>query len=120
MCLFNSRSIVNKLSNLQSFVYSSNYTIYCITETWLTESVSDFEILPGNFSIFRMDRGSRGGGVLIAVDASVPCSVVSSPSNLEVVIVKIGFNSPLFLCTVYVPPSSSDGYQISLVGYLSE
>ena len=81
MCLFNSRSIVNKLSNLQSFVYSSNYTIYCITETWLSESVSDFEILPGNFSIFRKDRGSRGGGVLIAVDASVPCSVVSSPSN---------------------------------------
>ena len=70
MCLFNSRSIVNKLSNLQSFVY--NYTIYCITETWLSDSVSDFEILP-----------ARGGGVLIAVDASVPCSVVSSPSLLE-------------------------------------
>ena len=30
MCLLNSRSIVNKLSNLQSFVYSSNYTIYRI------------------------------------------------------------------------------------------
>ena len=42
--------------------------------------------------------------MLIAVDASVPCSVVSSPSNLEVVTVKIGFNPPLFLCTVYVPP----------------
>ena len=30
--------------------------------------------------------------MLIAVDASVPCSVVSSLSNLEVVPVKIGFN----------------------------
>ena len=83
--MFNSRSIVNKLSNFQSFVYSSNYTIYCITETWLSLSVSDFEILPEKFSIFHKDRGSRGGGVLVAIDASVPCSEIPSPSNLEVI-----------------------------------
>ena len=84
------------------------------------DSISDFEILPANFSIFRKDRGTRGGGVLIAVDASIPCSVVSSPSNLEVITVKIGLNTPILLCTVYVPPNSSDSYQISLMAYLTE
>ena len=84
------------------------------------DSISDFEILPANFSIFRKDRGTRGGGVLIAVDASIPCSVVSSPSNLEVITVKIGLNTPVLLCTVYVPTNSTDSYQISLRAYLTE
>ena len=68
VCLFNSRSLVNKLSNFQSFVYTSNFNILCITETWLTDSVFDLEILPTDFTIYRKDRHSRGGGVLIAVD----------------------------------------------------
>ena len=94
--------------------------MYCFTETWLTDSISDFEILPTKFSIFRKDRSSRGGGVLIAVDASLPCSIISSPSTLEVITVSIGIHLPVILCTVYVPPNSTDDYQVSLLNYLTE
>ena len=80
---------MNKLSNFQSFVYTSNFNILCITETWLTDSVFDLEILPTDFTIYRKDRHSRGGGVLIAVDESIPTSIIPSPTNIEVISVKI-------------------------------
>ena len=60
-------SIVNKLSQFQSFVYSHNFDVIAITETWLSNSIFDNEILPTNYKIYCNDRGSRGGGVLLAV-----------------------------------------------------
>ena len=42
--------------------------IFAITETWLTNYIYNNEILPSNFAIYRNDRESRGGGVLLAVD----------------------------------------------------
>ena len=52
VCLWNARSLVNKLHNLSSFVYSLNYQIIAITETWLTSSIYDNEILPSQFTIY--------------------------------------------------------------------
>ena len=69
---------MNKLSNFQSFVYTSNFNILCITETWLTDSVFDLEILPTDSTIYHKDRHSRGGGV-------IPTSIIPSPTNLEVI-----------------------------------
>ena len=65
VCLFNVRSLFQKF---QSFVYSSQFNIFCICETWLSDFVYDHEILPCNYSIYRKDRMSRGGGVLVAVN----------------------------------------------------
>ena len=66
-CLFNARSLTNKLSTFQSYVYSNRLNIYCITETWLTcNGIFNNEILPTGYTIFRKDRDTHGGGVLIA------------------------------------------------------
>ena len=50
--MWNTRSIVNKPSLLQSLVSSKNLDIACITETWLSSSVKDYEIVPHSFNIF--------------------------------------------------------------------
>jgi len=63
-------------------VYSKSYDI---TETWLSDTIYDAEILPYNYTIFRKDRPSRGGGVLLAVDNGVPCHQIDSPEDLEAV-----------------------------------
>ena len=77
-CYLNIRSIVNKLSLFQSYIYSSDFDVICLTETWLSESVFDQEILPTNYNIYRKDRPSRGGGVLIAIKSTISASVVCS------------------------------------------
>ena len=95
-------------------MYSTPKSIYCITETWLSNSVFDCEILPCECTLYHKDRGSRGGGVLIAVSDSVPSVLISSLEELEI----IALNIPITLCTVYVPPISGDDYHKNLLSYL--
>ena len=67
ICLFNSHSIVNKLSNFQGMVYSSSLSAVVVTETWLSEFIYNSmfiynkeiriviynkKILPSGYSIF--------------------------------------------------------------------
>ena len=61
---------------------------------------------------------SRGGGVLVAVKEGIPCSVLSSPSELEVVTLNIGSPFTFTLCTIYIPPSSPNDYHIPMIDYL--
>ena len=53
---------------------------------------------------------------IVAVKEGIPCSVLSSPLELEVVTVNIG--SPFTLSTIYIPPSSPDDYHRSMIDYL--
>ena len=92
----------------------------CITETWLSDSLFDLEILPTNYTIYRKDRCTRGGGVLIALEESIPSSIIPSPSNLEVISVRIEVSIPISLCTVYIPPKPNDIYVNTLLSYLAE
>lgn len=119
MCLINAHSLVNKLSSLQSFIYSSNLTIFCCTETWLSDSIYDNEIIPTGFLIVHKDRSSRGGGVLVVIRDTILCTSISSPSDIEVVTVAVGAPVNTLLCTVYTPPASSDAYHTSLTRYLT-
>ena len=80
----NIRSLVNKLSKFQSYVYSTPYNIYCVSETGLHDSTFDGEILSYGYTIYPKDRGARGGGVLIAIEDSVSSSSLPSPTDLEV------------------------------------
>ena len=49
------------------FVCSSDFDVLCLTETWLSESPYNSEIIPLGFTMYRKDRATRGGGVLVAV-----------------------------------------------------
>ena len=110
---------MNKLSNFQSFVYSNPFEIYCITETWLSNFVYDNEIIPSKFNIYRKDRKSRGGGVLVAINESLQSSIIPSPDDLEIISVSITHRETIILCTVYIPPNSDSDYLNSLLLYLS-
>ena len=67
-------------------------------------------MLPSNFAVYRHDRLTRGGGVLLAVHHSIPSRLLSSPSHLEIVSVEIGLISPLLFCVIYIPHNSSSDY----------
>ena len=100
---FNARSLVNKLINLQSLVYSSIPGIVTITETWLNKDIFSNKILPHDYCIYRKDRLSRGGGVLIAVHNSIHLKLLTL-TEMELVVIQL-LDLNLFVCVVYVPPS---------------
>ena len=40
---------------------------------WLDKNITSTEIFPDHMQVFRNDRNTKGGGVIIAVDKNIPC-----------------------------------------------
>ena len=85
-------------NNFQSLVYANSYDIIGVTETWLLNKIYDNEILPSGYVLFRKDRLSSGGGVMLAVRSDIPCQLIDSPSELETVCVKLNYSQPVVCC----------------------
>ena len=94
-------------------------SIILITETWLSDNVSDAELNLKDYFIYRQDRsGGRDphGGVLIAIKASLNSKRVNIDTSLEVCFADVFVNNiRLRLCVSYRPPSSPHEYNRSLV-----
>ncbi|CAB4011989.1 Hypothetical predicted protein [Paramuricea clavata] len=68
----NTSTKVCKISLFQDLVYSGNYDVVCVCETWLNNSVLSSEIIPNYGTVFRRDRTGRiGGGVLVAIKSGI-------------------------------------------------
>ena len=92
----------------------------CITETWLTHFIYDKEILPKGYTLYRKDRESRGGGVLIAVNDHLPSILFPSPPDLEVVTVRLcPRRNTISICAVYIPPNPDVLYIERLIAFLN-
>uniref|UniRef100_A0A1X7U0A1 Endonuclease/exonuclease/phosphatase domain-containing protein n=1 Tax=Amphimedon queenslandica TaxID=400682 RepID=A0A1X7U0A1_AMPQE len=113
--LWNARSIVNKLVSLQLFIYLRDFHIVALTETSCHSNISDSEILPKGYTLYRNDRDYGGGGVLIAVSDSIRSELMSSPPHSECLIVKVFTHRPITLCLVYAPPSPDNPYFFTLL-----
>ena len=122
-CLYmNARSIKtvnsahNKLVDLQNTVAENKINLVALTETWLDDSVGDSEIL-SNFSIHRKDRaetspGTRGGGILLAVDDSLHSRrrVDLEHGRCEIMVCELRMHlSPKIAVVLCYKPPSSDG-----------
>ena len=68
-CILNARSIVNKLPELHYLLYNNNYSVICITETWLHSEITNGLLDPqAIYHIIRKDRvGSHHGGVAVFI-----------------------------------------------------
>lgn len=108
----NVRGLNTKLNSLYVDSYNFRHHIVIFTETWLTDTVLNSEIMCDNFQIFRRDRGSgrKSGGVLIAVSNILQADslVYETTSNIEFLGVVIKMNNrKIFITCSYIPPSSS-------------
>ena len=64
---FNFHSVVNRAPEIATMINCSRPDIVIGTETWCDESITDREIFPPHYKLFRKDRNRGGGCVLIAV-----------------------------------------------------
>lgn len=81
--------------------------ILAVTETWLSSTITDSEIIPPSHKILRRDRDGRGGGVAIITKNEVDCTELERIPNHESIFCKINFRgfSTLF-GVVYRPPKN--------------
>jgi len=73
----------------------------------LSYNIFDNEILTG-YSLYHNDRGTRGGGVMLAFKNTIPSCIMTSPPDLEALSVNVGGNNPKTFFIVYTRPSSTD------------
>ena len=82
--------------------------IVICTESWLTPEIFNAEIIPDSlgYTMFRQDRGSRGGGVFILVrDLYIANRVQEWETNCEILWIKLQLagSVPLHIAAYYKP-----------------
>ena len=116
----NVRSLCNKKDAISYILSQSKLDIFCITESWLDESILDSEVQVSGYVIERKDRNRQGGGVLLYIKESIKYARRSDISGaspavenvwIEVKCSKntVNIDSVLLGC-FYRPPSSDTEY----------
>ena len=104
----------SNIERFQNLVYSEDTDIVCVNETWLNEDIKKTKVLHSGYDIFRKDRGSRGGGVLLAIKISSFKSVqeIQHGHDLEISMAEITTtsNASLLICSCYRPPNSDHSW----------
>ena len=108
----NSRSLVNKTALLELEIATYRYDIMVFTETHLESTISNSELFPSNYTVFRRDRpynGLKGGGVLISTRDTVKVfqrEDLLCDSELLFVDILVSGNRKVNLGVFYRPPKS--------------
>ena len=94
LLMWNVRSMLdlNRRTALSNALALQQFHIISLCETWLVDTIPNSGLFLENRSIFRRDRQpkrtgkSSHGGVLIAVDSSIPCKKITEFNVFEDVV----------------------------------
>ncbi|VEN49609.1 unnamed protein product [Callosobruchus maculatus] len=70
----NIRSLCPKVNEIKSLIEHEKINVLGVTETWLSNFIDDDAVSVPGYDFFRVDRGSRGGGVGAYVQSSLKAS----------------------------------------------
>ena len=105
---YNARSLYPKLDTLKAECLLHKPYIVCITESWLSDYISNHELHIPGYCVVRLDRSRHGRGVLMYIrDLFTYNTIFVGNQTFECIIVSFGFLSCKFcVCLLYRPPSS--------------
>lgn len=105
----NIRSLLPKLNHLKEHISSANYTILCLTETWLSPTTLSDVIAVEGYALVRKDRRlGRGGGVGMYIKNSVSFNLIHTDDDIEQLWIKLKINKKQFAVgAAYKPPNFS-------------
>ena len=65
-------------------------------ESWLAEDIGSTELFREDFTTFRRDRHTRGGGVFICVKNNIDCSELWIYDDFEIIAVEVKYSDPKY------------------------
>ena len=75
----NVRAIATKVDEIQQVAELNSVDTICITETWLSPSIPDFNVSIPGYNLFRHDRAhTTAGGVCVYLDEKLPSKLINS------------------------------------------
>lgn len=115
---------MSKIDLLRAWASHNKPDIITVSETWLHSGISNNDVEMDGYLLYRVDRGSRGGGVVTYVCSNL-CSQHSTPKigpiDFECVFVNIilHVNKLLTIGNIYRPPSAPSGSMKNILSTLS-
>lgn len=108
----NARSLFTGFHELVNLIEENDFHVMCISETWLNENIPNNVIDIPNYSLFRKDRLSRGGGVGIYIRHNLKVTQILSDfgsiEGIEHLWIKIKVDKIYFLIgVIYRSPSNN-------------
>ena len=110
---YNIRSLCKreKLDHVKLLLSQTDPDVLILTESWLNRTIPDSDIALNEYSIYRTDRVSRGGGVAIYVKARFSITVLKSVSiakHFDFIALKLdlGKSFSITVIGIYRPPAA--------------
>ena len=101
--------MTNKFNDVKLLIEDHNFNVFALSETWLNDKTQTNIIdLPG-YNLFRKDRDTRGGGLVVYVMSLLKCKILEPLGDtpaLEQLWLEINIKqSKLAIGVVYKPPN---------------
>lgn len=109
IAFLNVRSLTNHFAHVKSLLLEEKYDFLGISESWLSDSVSDDRVYVSGYRFVRSDRDSRGGGVGLYVRDGFKFEVVNRNNQacLEQIWVRVRVQKCSYIVgSLYRPPKS--------------
>lgn len=104
----NIRSLLPSFDEFKTILLDNDFSVCCISETWLTNTIDSSYLHIENYVLIRKDRAGRGGGVAMYVKQNLNCKLMESNEVIEQLWVSINIcGTTLIVGTVYRPPQFS-------------
>jgi len=98
---------------MEDLIFETNPDIVLCQETKLDASITNSELFPRAFTVFRKDRDLYGGGVCIAMKdhlQGIQCHDLENGLEAVWVQLQTSDHQPLYLCSFYRPPDKGIDY----------
>ena len=104
--IMNCQSIIGKRAIFDNLIDCYKPEIVVGTEPWLKPSISNSEVFPTSFQVFRRDRLISHGGVFIACDKTLNWQEIPLETDCETVAIKLTNSGcqTLIVIVWYRPP----------------
>ena len=105
----NFQSIYNKKDELNSFLIENDIDIVLGSETHLSPSINNAEILPPMYTSYRRDRADGWGGVIIITKKNLTVEEIKINKECEMVAIKgETYQKHVIFASCYRPPKNSN------------
>jgi len=92
----NCRSILKKILEFWNLVDPYNLDGITGMESWLREEINNDEVFRDDYSTFRRERCTQGGGVFICVKNYIDCRELWADEDFEMIAIEVKGTDPKF------------------------
>lgn len=113
--MINCQSIKSKQASFENLISTYDPDFFVGTESWLSPDITNNEIFPLGYSIYRKDRSDHHGGVFFGCRDAYMCRNIDIQTTCEIVSCKVDLQlGTLLIISVYRPPYNDLTYMEAL------